>query len=201
MTDIRRRRLLSLALAGCCLASWRPGFAAAASLRIGIIGAGRIGGALGELWAAAGHSVFLSSRHPQRLRDLAARIGGRAGPPREAAAFGEVVLVSVPYAGIAAAEFLAGTRLVRAFNTIPHFSLRSEAHRDAEPVGVPLAGDDPAALAVAARLVRDAGFEPVVVGALARSVRFDVGTEVFGRALPASELRRRLGLDQDQSSR
>ena len=100
MTDIRRRRLLSLALAGCCLASWRPGFAAAASLRIGIIGAGRIGGALGELWAAAGHSVFLSSRHPQRLRDLAARIGGRAGPPREAAAFGEVVLVSVPYAAL-----------------------------------------------------------------------------------------------------
>jgi predicted dinucleotide-binding enzyme len=59
---------------------------------------------------------------------------------------------------------------------------------------VPLASDDAQALEVAARLVRDAGFEPVVVGPLARSRAFDVGTAVFGRGLTARELRRGLGL-------
>ena len=38
------------------------------SLKIGIIGAGKIGGTLGELWAKAGHRVYLSSRHPDRSR-------------------------------------------------------------------------------------------------------------------------------------
>lgn len=206
-------------------------------LKIGIIGAGRIGGALGELWVKAGHEVLLSSRHPERLKPLAKRLGpkARAGTPREAAVFGEVILISVPYGAlpqvgrdyaaelrgkvvletgnpfpgrdgdmaiaarakgtnVASAEFLPGVRLVRAFNTIPHHALRSEAHRDGERVGVPLASDDEAALKVASRLVEDAGFEPVVVGPLARAKEFDVGTTVFGQALTAGELRRRLGL-------
>ena len=207
------------------------------TLKIGIIGAGRIGGALGELWVKAGHDVLLSSRHPERLKPLAERLGpkARAGTPREAAVFGEVILISVPYGAlpqvghdyaaemrskvvletgnpfpgrdgdmaiaarakgtnVASAEFLPGVRLVRAFNTIPHHALRSEAHRDGERVGVPLASDDDAALKIASRLVEDAGFEPVVVGPLARARDFDVGTAVFGQALTAHELRRRLGM-------
>ena len=207
------------------------------NLKIGIIGAGRIGGALGELWVKAGHEVLLSSRHPERLKPLAERLGpkARAGTPREAAVFGEVILISVPYGAlpqvgrdyaaelkgkvvletgnpfpgrdgdmaiaarakgtdVASAEFLPGVRLVRAFNTIPHHALRSEAHRDGERVGVPLASDDDAALKMASRLVEDAGFEPVVVGPLARSKDFDVGTAVFGQALTARELRQALGL-------
>jgi predicted dinucleotide-binding enzyme len=207
------------------------------TLKIGIIGAGRIGGTLGELWAKAGHEVLLSSRHPERLQDLAKRLGpkARTGTPREAAAFGEVVLVSVPYGalpqvgrdyaaelkgkvvldtgnpypardgemantarakgtGVASAEFLPGVRLVRAFNSLPHYELRSEAHRQGERVGVPLAGDDKQALEIATRLVQDAGFEPVVVGPLARAREFDVGTAVYGKALTARELRRGLGL-------
>jgi lactate dehydrogenase-like 2-hydroxyacid dehydrogenase len=51
--------------------------ASQAGLKIGIIGAGRIGGALGEHWAKAGHEVLLSSRHPDHLKDLAARLGPR----------------------------------------------------------------------------------------------------------------------------
>ncbi|MFQ5937980.1 MAG: NADPH-dependent F420 reductase, partial [Acidiferrobacterales bacterium] len=72
------------------------------SLKIGIIGAGRIGGTLGELWVKAGHEVLLSSRHPERLKDLAQRLGprARAGFPREAAVFGEVILISVPYGAL-----------------------------------------------------------------------------------------------------
>lgn len=59
---------------------------------------------------------------------------------------------------------------------------------------MPLASDDREALEVAARLVTEAGFEPVRVGALARSRAFDVGTAVFGRGLTARELRRTFGL-------
>jgi predicted dinucleotide-binding enzyme len=237
----RRRTFLRAAAAGFALAALprraNSANTVGATLKIGIIGAGRIGGTLGELWVKAGHQVLLSSRHPERLKPLAKRLGpkARAGTPREAAAFGEVILISVPYgalpqvgrdyadelkgkvvletgnpfpgrdgdmasaarakgAGIASAEFLPGVRLVRAFNTIPYSALRSEAHRAGEPIGVPLASDDEAALKIAARLVQDAGFEPVVVGSLARAKEFDVGSAVFGRALTASELRRALGL-------
>jgi 8-hydroxy-5-deazaflavin:NADPH oxidoreductase len=211
--------------------------AAQAPLKIGIIGAGRIGGALAEHWVKAGHEVVLSSRHPDRLEELAQRLGPRArvGTPRDAAAFGTVIVVSVPYGalpqigrdlagelrgkvvldpanpfpgrdgavaedarrkgtGVASAEHLPGVRLVRAFNTIPAGVLRDQAHRAGERVAVPLAGDDREALDIAARLVTDAGFEPVVVGPLARAREFDAGTPVFGRGLTARELRERLGL-------
>lgn len=96
--------------------------------------------------------------------------------------------------GAASAEFLPGARLVRAFNTIPHTLLRSDHHRDGEPIGVPLAANDAGALAVARRLVVDAGFDPVEVGPLASARAFDVGTAVFGRAMTADALRRALGL-------
>jgi predicted dinucleotide-binding enzyme len=68
-------------------------------LKIGIIGTGDIGGALARHWARAGHELVISSRHPEQLQGLASELGPkvRVGTPREAAAFGEVVLVSVPY--------------------------------------------------------------------------------------------------------
>ena len=46
------------------------------------------------------------------------------------------------------------------------------------------------------RLVQDAGFEPVVVGPLARAKDFDPGTPVYVKVLTAREMRERLGLDQ-----
>jgi 8-hydroxy-5-deazaflavin:NADPH oxidoreductase len=67
-------------------------------MRVGIIGAGRIGGNAARLLAKAGHEVLVSfSRDPQKLEALAAEIGGRAGTPREAVAFGEVVMLSVSW--------------------------------------------------------------------------------------------------------
>ena len=206
-------------------------------LKIGIIGTGEIGGTLAALWVASGHEVLMSSRHPDRLQDLARSLGPKAhvGTPREAAVFGDVVLVSVPYAaepqiggdlkselagkivldtgnpypqrdgemavearrkgtGVASAEFLPGVRLVRAFNAINSGDLKSEAHRGGEPIAIPLAGDDREALAVAQRLVLDAGFAPVVVGPLSRAREFDVGTAVYTRLLTAPQLRAALGL-------
>jgi hypothetical protein len=96
--------------------------------------------------------------------------------------------------GIASAEFLPGVRLVRAFNAISFRDLRSEAHQSGKLVAISIAGDDEEALRVAARLVKDAGFEPVVVGPLARARLFDVGTTVYTQLLTADELRARLGL-------
>jgi predicted dinucleotide-binding enzyme len=85
-------------------------------------------------------------------------------------------------------------RLVRAFNSLPYWDLQSEAHRAGEKAAIPLATDDPGALRIAERLVRDAGFDPVFVGPLSRAREFDVGTAVFGRAHTARELREALGL-------
>ena len=68
-------------------------------MRIGLIGAGKIGGTLARLFAAQGHEVAVSnSRGPETLADLVAEIGpsARAVTPAEAAEFGEVVVVSVP---------------------------------------------------------------------------------------------------------
>src|ERR1043165_5919320 len=71
-------------------------------MKIGFIGSGNIGGAIGELLAKAGHEVFFSSRNPDNLKPLVARVGprARAGTPREAIAFGDVVFLGVPYSSM-----------------------------------------------------------------------------------------------------
>ncbi len=201
-------------------------------LKIGIIGTGRIGSALARHWANAGHEVLMSSRHPEELEALAAELGprARAGTPREAAAFGDVVLVSVPYAampqvgrdyaaelagkivldtgnpierrdgamagpalekggGIASAGFLPGTRLVRAFNCIPAESLLNQPNRQPERIAIPIATDDPAARAMAERLIDDAGFDAVYVGGLDTAHHFDLGNPLARGDLSAAEMR------------
>lgn len=206
-------------------------------LKIGIIGTGNIGGALAAHWARAGHEVYVSSRHPQELEALVTSLGPKAhaGTPKQAAAFGDVILISVPYAatpqigrdlaaelkgkvvldtgnpypqrdgemavtarakgtGVTSAEFLPGVKLVRAFNAIAAASLVKQETRDGERIAIPLAGDDQGALDVASRLVRDAGFDPVVVGGLARAKEFDFGTPVYTKLQTARELRQTLHL-------
>jgi predicted dinucleotide-binding enzyme len=69
-------------------------------MRIGIVGAGRIGGNCATQFARGGHEVMLSfSRDPSRLEALAGEIGelARVGTPAEAAEFGEVIVLSVPW--------------------------------------------------------------------------------------------------------
>jgi predicted dinucleotide-binding enzyme len=209
---------------------------AAPNLKIGVIGAGRIGGTLARLWAEAGYRVMISARSLDEVQKLAAQIGHgvTAGTPQQAAAFGDVVLISVPFGalpqvgrdnaaqlkgkivldtcnpyvsrdgemakealekgtGVVDPTYLPGTKLVRAFNQVSAASLASEAHRSGEKIGVPLAGDDKQALDVAQQLVRDAGFDPVVVGALSTAKRFDPGTPAY-HTLTARELRTILGI-------
>ena len=206
-------------------------------LKIGIIGTGEIGGALARHWAAAGHQLLISSRHPEELQALAKELGPnvKVGTPREAAAFGDVILVSVPYkstaqighdyaaelkgkvvldtgnpypsrdgdmavrdrirgTGVASAEYLPGTRLVRAFNAINSGPLARDAFRKPERLGIPLAGNDAEAMQIAAQLVSDAGFDPVRVGDLSRAREFDYGTPVYVQGMTAAELRKTLKL-------
>jgi predicted dinucleotide-binding enzyme len=73
-------------------------------MRIGTIGAGRLGGAVGALWVKAGHPVMFSSRDPDEVQQLVARLGplARAGTVAEAIAFGEALFLAVPYAAVPA---------------------------------------------------------------------------------------------------
>jgi predicted dinucleotide-binding enzyme len=174
---------------------------------------------------------MFSSRHIEHDQELAARLGAgaRAGTPREAATFGEVVIVSVPYralpeigrdladvlegkvvidtcnpfpgrdgeiadwarekgAGLASAELLPGTRLVRAFNAVGARRMGS-AHQDPGRIGMPIAGDDAKALEVASRLIREIGFEPVIIGGIEMGNHLVPGTSLSGER-SAEEIRR-----------
>jgi predicted dinucleotide-binding enzyme len=68
-------------------------------MRIGVIGAGALGGTVGRVLVEAGHEVKFSSRHPEELAAMVRALGPRAsvGMPREAAEFGTVLLFAVPY--------------------------------------------------------------------------------------------------------
>lgn len=84
---------------------------------IGFIGSGDIGGTVARLAVAAGHDVVLSnSRGPDTLADLVADLGprARAATPAEAAADGDLVVVSIPLKAYRAvpAEPLAGTVVI-----------------------------------------------------------------------------------------
>jgi len=231
-SSLDRRRLLALALTLVLSVALAR---AAEPLRIGVIGTGRIGGALAGYWVKSGHEVLVSSRHPESLQSLVAQWGprARAGTPREAAAFGQVILVSVPYgampqlgtdlaselagkviidtsnpferrdgamaieaqkkgAGVATAEYLHNRRVVRAFNCIPAATLAGESDRKPERIAIPIGGDDPKALEIAARLVREAGFDPVVIGSLAATREFDLGQPLASGRLTAAEMRSKL---------
>jgi predicted dinucleotide-binding enzyme len=159
--------------------------------------------------------------------------------PDDAARFGEVVLIAVPYGalpqvgrdqgpllrgkividcgnpredrdgpmandaiargtGVASAGYLPGVRLVRAFNAISSAMLGRDPGPSGERIGIPLAGDDDAAVEIVASLIRDAGFDPVPVGPLARAREFDRGTPVYVRGMTAAQLRAALGLPAPQ---
>jgi hypothetical protein len=200
--------------------------AGSTSTRIGVIGSGRVGSAIGGTWVKRGHEVMFSSRNLEDDKALATKLGAkaRAGTPTEAAAFGDVLLIAVPYgalpdlgkslkselkgkvvidacnpfpardgeianwarekgAGLASAELLAGARIVRAFNAIGAGRMGS-AHEEPGKVGMPIAGDDKEAIALASRLIRDVGYEPVLVGGLAMGRHLMPGTPLAGEHSP-----------------
>jgi predicted dinucleotide-binding enzyme len=205
--------------------------------RIGIIGSGNIGGTIGGLWVKKGHSVFFSSRHPDELKDMVAKLGSlaQAGAVEQAVAFGDVLFIAVPYGaipqigkdysaamkgkvmldacnavssrdgavadeverngiGVTTQKYFPGVRIVRAFNTMSYMVFAREANRPDPKLAIPIAGDDPQALQIAASLVRDAGFDPVTVGTLADARRFQRGQAGYGQQVTAAELKQKLSL-------
>src|SRR2546423_1905874 len=86
-------------------------------------------------------------------------------------------------AGVASAELLPGARIVRAFNAIGYARM-GEAHKQPGRIGMPIAGDDTQAIAVASRLIREIGYEPVLVGGLAMGKYLVPGTPLGGEHTP-----------------
>jgi predicted dinucleotide-binding enzyme len=201
------------------------------TLKISVIGAGNVGGTLGTLWVQAGHSVMFSSRHPEDLTDLVKSAGpnAQAGSVNDAAAWGDVIVLSVPYgampvlseqlngklegkvvfstsnpfsgrdaevgrkalemgAAVADQQYLPGIHLVRAFNAIGSASMKDQSGKDK---AIPVFADDAQARDMGARLVRDAGFLPVIFP-LARANEGLPGGPLSGLWNEA-ELKRRLG--------
>ena len=106
--DVERRTLLIAASVLGLAAVLRPQRAGAqpgqGKLRIGTIGAGRIGGAVGGLWVRADHPVMFSSKDASEGKALAEKLGppARAGSVEEAIAFGDVIFLAVPYGAMPA---------------------------------------------------------------------------------------------------
>lgn len=96
-------------------------------MKIGIIGAGNIGGTLTRLWAAAGYEILVSSRHPGELTALVKEAGDHAsaGSVEDAAEFGEVVFLAMPLKGVVDTlpkiqSVLAGKVILDAMNPFPN---------------------------------------------------------------------------------
>jgi len=194
--------------------------------KVGMIGSGNVGSALGGVLAKKGYEVMFSSRNLESDKKLAAEVGAnaRAGTPQDAAAFGEVLVFAVPYgalpelgktlagsikgkviidacnpfpqrdgeiatkarekgAGLMSAELLPGSHIVRAFNAVGS-SRMARAHEEPGRIGMPIAADDKAAIETASRMIRDIGFEPVLVGGLAMGRYLMPGTPLAGEHTP-----------------
>lgn len=222
-----RRRFLSLAAASTALSALGTNASFAVTpLKIATIGSGKVGTALGTVWAKAGHPVMFSSRHPESLKDVVAGAGpnAKAGTVAEAVAFADVVVLAVPYgalpdlakefapalakkvlvidtcnpftnrdgdvavaalekgAGLYTAQLFPGMKIVRSFNAIPAAKfLKGGVRDDGARVGMPMAGDDAKAIEVATGLVREVGYEPMLVGNL------DFGKHLITRVPLAGE--------------
>lgn len=95
--------------------------------------------------------------------------------------------------GESMAEYLPGTRFVKAFNTVAPRDFADPA-RLGSRVGVPIASDDEEAAQVVADLVRDLGLDPVYAGPLSRAKDFDRGSPIWETGADAREIREVLGV-------
>jgi len=153
-----KRRAFLLAMAAAAVVP--PAFAQSKSMKIGVIGSGRIGSTIGGLWAKAGHEVMFSDRDPEQVKRAIEGLGpelkskARAGSVAEAAAFGDAILIAVPYAALPAIQQQVGGQLkgkvvVDPNNPVP--SRDGELGAQAREKG---AGISTAALLPGARVVR-----------------------------------------------
>ena len=147
---------------------------------------------------AFGDVIFIAvpyAAYPQIGKDYAQELKGKvvidagnAVPARD----GEIAKEARENGiGATSAKYLAGARIVRAFNTLNYKRLASASNRPEGRIGIPMAGDDKDALATASALVRDAGFDPVIIGPLERAKDFAQGAPLYGQEISAQEMQQR----------
>lgn len=201
---------------------------------IAVLGAGKIGKAVGQLWLRAGHSVCFGARSPDKLSPFIEAMGerARARSLEEAARESEIILLAVPYsavdelipslrplvsgkividatnpfalspdgrivsslaagltAGCHMASILPNSTVVRAFSHIMDELLVRRGTTQPGLWALAIAGDDPKAIQLACRLVRDAGFVPVDIGTLAESSPLDPGGKLFPHMFTEADMR------------
>jgi hypothetical protein len=143
-------------------------------MKIGILGGGRVGGALAQGWQNAGHDVVISTRDTVAETASPAEVVLLAVPATAAA---EVLTAAGPLDGkvlidatnnlsggpdgAEIASLARGAHTVKAFNTV---FAQFFADPPATPPTLVFAGDDPTAKETVAGLIRDAGFDPVDAG-------------------------------------
>ena len=121
--------------------------------------------------ALAGKRLIIDVSNPIASRDgeeFVRRVNAEGGP------------------GLATAKWLGAQKVIRAFNAIGYARLEQEAERGGQ-AGIPIAGDDPEAVALASGLIRNLGFEPVLVGGLAFGRYLVPGTPLAGVHTPAGD--------------
>jgi len=108
---MKRRAFLTL-IAAALPASFAFG-QAQQPMKIGVIGSGRIGSTIGGLWVKAGHEVMFSDRDPEQVKRAIEGLGprARAGSVQEAVAFGDAILIAVPYGALPAIQQQVGAQL------------------------------------------------------------------------------------------
>jgi 8-hydroxy-5-deazaflavin:NADPH oxidoreductase len=141
-------------------------------LKIGVLGAGNIGGTLGNHFARAGHEVFFSSRHPDKLRELVTEAGNwaKAGTLEQAANFGEVIILAIPWRKkeeLPSPELFKSKVVVDAMNPYTAFGRVMD-------LGYATSSEDVAKLLPGARLVK--AFNTLFAADL-RSAAFKSGAE------------------------
>jgi 8-hydroxy-5-deazaflavin:NADPH oxidoreductase len=170
-------------------------------MKIGIIGAGMIGGTTAKLFADAGYDVAISnSRGAASLQSVVDGIGprARAMTVEEAARFGDVVLLAVPWRKTGAlppADAVSGKIVIDAMNPYAdNGGFKHLAANGRKDLPVPerhaifVAGDDPEAKRVVMTLIEEIGFGPVDTGSLAEGgAKQQPGTPIYNRPMTAAE--------------
>ncbi|HXZ22052.1 MAG TPA: NAD(P)-binding domain-containing protein [Pseudolabrys sp.] len=154
-----------------------------------------------EQAVAFGDVLFIAVPYgaiPQISRDYSSAMKGKvmldacnASSSRDGAIADEVEQNGI---GVTSQKYFPAARIVRAFNSMSYMVFAREANRPDPKLAIPIAGDDTQAVEIAAGLVRDAGFDPVVVGKLADARRFQRGQPGWQLQLSAAELKQKLSL-------
>ena len=156
-----KRRAFLLAVAAASLA---PAFAQSRSMKIGVIGSGRIGSTIGALWAKAGHEVMFSDRDADQVKRAIDALAPELKARARAGSVAAIIRCRRATASSARAWCAPS-------NSWGYSVMAREANRPAPRMAI-----------------------PVAAGSLAASKAFDLGSAVSGRVLTAAEMRQALQL-------